>query len=207
MPIYHKLGKIPAKRHIQFRKENGDLYYEQLFGTEGFAGMASLLYHEHRPTQIKKIGEALDMKPEVAVEKNMTPRRLLGFRAEPVDDFIESRKYQLVNNDCYIALAAPRKSMTNYFYKNADADEVIFVHKGTGVLKTLVGNIPFEYGDYLVIPRGMIYQMHFNSEDNRLLIIESFSPIYTPKRYRNWIGQMGENAPFCERDYKLPQDL
>src|SRR5690606_16822238 len=155
MPIYHKLGKIPAKRHTQFRKENGDLYYEQLFGTEGFSGMASLLYHEHRPTQIKKIGDAVDMKPEIAVEKNMTPRRLLGFRTEPADDFLEARKYQLVNSDCYIALAAPRKSMTDYFYKNADADEVIFVHKGSGTLKTLVGNIPFEYGDYLVIPRGM----------------------------------------------------
>ena len=207
MPIYHKLGKIPAKRHTQFRKENGDLYYEQLFGTEGFSGMASLLYHEHRPSQIIKIGDAVDMKPEIAVEKNMTPRRLLGFRAEPVDDFLDARKYQLVNSDCYIALAAPRKSMTDYFYKNADADEVIFVHKGSGTLKTLVGNIPFEYGDYLVIPRGMIYQMHFNDDNNRLLIVESFSPVYTPKRYRNWFGQLGEHSPFCERDYKLPQDL
>lgn len=207
MPIYHKLGKIPAKRHVQFRKENGDLYYEQLFGTEGFAGMASLLYHEQRPTQIKEVGEALSMKPEIAIEKNIIPRRLLGFKADPEDDFLKARKYQLVNNDCYIALAAPRKSMDNYFYKNADADEVIFVHKGSGVLKTLMGNIPFEYGDYLVIPRGIIYQMHFNDENNRLLIVESFSPIYTPKRYRNWFGQLGEHAPFCERDYKLPQEI
>ena len=207
MPIYHKLGAFPPKRHTQFRKPDGGLYYEQLFGTEGFVGMASLLYHVHRPTQIRSVGEALNMKPEVVVDKNIIPRRLLGFRTQPADDFLQARRYQLVNSDCYIALAAPRKSMTDYFYKNADADELIFVHKGSGTLKTLVGNIPFEYGDYLLIPRGMIYQMHFDTEDNRLLIVESFTPIYTPKRYRNWFGQLMEHSPFCERDYKLPQEL
>jgi homogentisate 1,2-dioxygenase len=147
------------------------------------------------------------MKPDVAEDRNITPRRLLGFRTRPADDFLESRKYQLVNSDCYIALAAPRKSMTDYFYKNADADELLFIHRGSGTLKTMLGNIPFEYGDYLLIPRGMIYQMHFDTEDNRLLIIESFSPVYTPKRYRNHFGQLLEHSPFCERDYKLPETL
>lgn len=207
MPIYHKLGKLPQKRHTQFRKPDGGIYYEQLFGTEGFSGMSSLLYHTHRPTMIKEIGKKIDMKPEVAVEKNIEPRRLLGFRVKPVEDFLESRTYQLVNSDCYISLAAPRKSMVDYFYKNADADELIFIHKGSGTLKTLVGNIPFEYGDYLLVPRGMIYQIHFDGEDNRLLITESFSPIYTPKRYRNYFGQLLEHSPFCERDLKLPETL
>jgi len=207
MPIYHKLGNLPPKRHTQFFKPDGKIYYEQLFGTEGFSGMSSLLYHTHRPTMIKEMGPTRDLKPVVAVEKNITPRRLLGFRVTPTDDFLESRKYQLVNSDCYISLAAPRKSMTDYFYKNADGDELIFVHRGSGTLKTMLGNIPFEYGDYLLIPRGMIYQMHFDGEDNRLLITESFTPIYTPKRYRNYFGQLLEHSPFCERDYKLPQDL
>jgi len=207
MPIYHKLGQMPQKRHTQFRKPDGNIYYEQLFGTEGFSGMSSLLYHTHRPTMIKNIGKTVDMKPEVAEAKNIAPRRLLGFRVKPQDDFLDSRKYQLVNSDCYISLAAPRKSMTDYFYKNADADELIFVHRGTGTLKTMVGNIPFEYGDYLLIPRGMIYQMHFDGEDNRLLITESFTPIYTPKRYRNHFGQLLEHSPFCERDFKLPETL
>lgn len=207
MPIYHKLGLIPPKRHTQFKKPDGGFYYEQLFGTEGFSGMASLLYHTHRPTQIKNIGKVHDLTPSVAVNNNITPRRLLGFRVNPANDYLESRKYQLVNSDCYISLAAPKQSMTDYFYKNAQADEVIFIHKGSGTLKTMVGNIPFEYGDYLVIPRGMIYQLHFDNEDNRLLIVESFSPVYTPKRYRNWFGQLLEHSPFCERDYKLPQSL
>ncbi len=207
MPIYHKLGKFPNKRHIQFRKPDGGIYYEQLFSTEGFSGMSSLLYHVHRPTIITNIGKVQDFTPNIAEKNNITPRRLLGWRANPHQDFLESRKYLLVNNDCYIAVAAPTHSMTEYYYKNAEADEMLFIHKGKGVLKTLVGNIPFEYGDYLIIPRGMIYQIHFESDDNRLLILESFTPIYTPKRYRNYFGQLLEHSPFCERDYKLPQDL
>ena len=207
MPIYHKLGKRPSKRHTIFEKPNGGLYYEQLFGTIGFDGMSSLMYHVHRPTMVKRIGAAVDMTPKVAVEKNMTARLMKGFEVEAKDDFLESRTPLLVNNDIYIGLAAPRKSMTEYFYKNADADELLFIHQGTGRLKTLMGEIPFEYGDYLVIPRGMIYQIEFDTEDNRILYSESFHPIYTPKRYRNWFGQLLEHSPFCERDYILPENL
>jgi homogentisate 1,2-dioxygenase len=112
-----------------------------------------------------------------------------------------------LNQDLILGLAAPQESLDTYFYKNADADELLFIHKGKGTLKTLLGNIPFEYGDYLIIPRGMIYQIDFETKDNRLLYLESFHPIYTPKKYRNWFGQLGEHAPFCERDYKLPQNL
>ncbi len=207
MPIYHKLGKIPQKRHTQFEKPDGSLYYEQLFGTIGFDGMSSLSYHVHRPTQVKEIGKALDVSPKIAVEKNITSRKFIGFDVAPKDDFLEAREPLLVNNDVHVGLAAPRKSLTDYFYKNADADEMLFIHKGSGTLKTFLGNIPFEYGDYLIIPRGMIYQIEFDTEDNRILYAESFHPIYTPKRYRNWFGQLLEHSPFCERDYKLPQDL
>ena len=207
MPIYHTLGKIPSKRHTTFFKESGELHYEQLFGTEGFSGMSSLLYHLHRPTQIKSISAPVDVSPKAAVQHNIEPRMLSGFNVEAKDDFLESRTVLLFNNDLHISLAAPRKSLTDYFYKNADADEVIFVHRGSGKLRTFVGNIPFEYGDYLVIPRGMIYQIDFDTEDNRLFIVESFSPIVTPKRYRNQFGQLLEHAPFCERDIKRPSEL
>lgn len=207
MPVYHKLGQIPQKRHTIFEKPGGGLYYEQLFGTIGFDGMSSLLYQVHRPTMVKEIRESIDVAPKIAVEKNMTARLLHGFEIAPKDDFLDSREPLLVNSDIHIGLAAPRKSLREYFYKNADADELIFVHRGTGTLRTFVGNIRFEYGDYLVIPRGMIYQIDFDTTDNRLLYAESFLPIYTPKRYRNWFGQLLEHSPFCERDYKLPQDL
>ena len=207
MPIYHKLGQFPQKRHTQFRKENGELYYEQLFGTEGFSGLASLLYHTYRPTMVKSIGKIIDLTPEIASPKNLKAHRFLGFQAPPKEDFLESRLPLMLNNDVVIGVAAPRKSMKDYFYKNVDADEMLFIHEGSGVLKTMLGQIPFEYGDYLIIPRGMIYQIEFDTENNRLLYLESFSPIYTPRNYRNKFGQLAEHSPFCERDYKLPQDL
>jgi homogentisate 1,2-dioxygenase len=207
MPIYHQLGQLPPKRHTIFEKPDGGLYYEQLFGTIGFDGMSSLLYHHHRPTMVESVGESVDVSPKVAVAKNMKSRKLIGFDVPPQDDFLDSRVTLLMNSDIHIGLAAPRKSMTAYFYKNADADEMLFIHQGTGTLRTLVGNIRFEYGDYLIVPRGMIYQIEFDTEENRILYAESFDPIYTPKRYRNWFGQLLEHSPFCERDYKLPQDL
>jgi homogentisate 1,2-dioxygenase len=207
MPIYHKLGKVPAKRHVQFKKPDGGLYYEQLFGTIGFDGMSTLMYQVHRPTMVKEILSERDVKPKVAVEKSIKARLLKGFEVRPEDDFLDSRKALLVNNDIYIGLAAPKKSLRSYFYKNADADEMLFVHRGTGTLRTQLGSIPFEYGDYLIIPRGIIYQIDFDTEDNKLLYAESFHPIYTPKRYRNWFGQLLEHSPFCERDYKLPTEL
>ncbi len=207
MPFYYKLGKIPPKRHIQFRKESGDLYYEQLFGTEGFHGFSSLLYHVHRPTMVRSIKELKDLTPVPAVNKNITSRMLKGYNVAPKEDFLESREIVLFNNDLNIALAAPKKSMQTYFYKNADADEVIFIHEGNGKLRTMLGNIPFSYGDYLVIPRGMIYQIEFETEKNRLFIVESFSPILTPRNYRNNFGQLLEHSPFCERDFRGPTEL
>lgn len=207
MPVYHKLGKIPQKRHVTFEKPTGGYYYEQLFGTEGFHGMSSLLYHVHRPTQVKEILSSTDVSPKVAIQKNMRSLRLKGFDVKPADDFLKSRTALLINNDLHIGVAAPTKGTGDYFYKNADADELIFIHKGSGTLRTMLGNIPFEYGDYLIIPRGMIYQIEFNSGDNRLFFVESFSPIYTPKRYRNNFGQLLEHSPFCERDLKLPSEL
>lgn len=207
MPFYHSLGKIPHKRHTVFKNPEGGIYYEQLFGTIGFDGMSSLLYHVQPPTAVLEITQKKSVAPEIGLDKNMQMRSLQGFNVEATDDYLESRTPILVNNDVYIELAAPKKSMTDYFYKNADADEVIFIHRGNGTLKTQLGNIDFSYGDYLVVPRGMIYQMHFESEDNRLLIIQSFHPIYTPKRYRNWFGQLLEHSPYCERDIRPPHIL
>ena len=207
MPIYHRLGQIPPKRHTIFEKPAGGYYYEQLFGTIGFDGMSSLMYHVHRPTQVKEVLDSHDISPKIAIEKNIASRKLIGFNVAPQDDFLESRTPLLVNAEAIVGLAAPRQSLTTYFYKNADADELLFVHRGSGKLRTILGTIPFEYGDYLVIPRGMIYQIDFDSAENRLLYVESKHPIYTPKRYRNYFGQLLEHSPYCERDYKLPQAL
>jgi homogentisate 1,2-dioxygenase len=207
MPFYYKLGNIPPKRHTQFRKPTGELYAEELVSTEGFSSNYSLVYHSYAPTIVKELGEAYSVEPKIAREKHLKHTSLIGFKIKPEDDFLKSRKPVLVNSDLHISLAAPKKSMTDYFYKNTMADEMIFIHEGSGVLKTGYGNINFEYGDYLIIPRGVIYQIHFNDEQNRLFIVESFSPIKAPKRYRNENGQLLEHSPYCERDIKTPENL
>ena len=204
---YFTLGQIPPKRHTQFRKPDGTLYHEELFSTEGFSNVYSLVYHCNPPTQIVQVGEPYSVEPKIVHDRQLKHRSLQGFQIKPEDDYLQSRKPVLVNNYCKIILAAPRKSMSDYFFKNADADEVIFVHKGTGELKTMYGSIGFGYGDYLVIPRGTTYQLHFEDEDNRLFIVESTGPITTPRRYRNAFGQHEEHSPFCERDFRKPQNL
>ena len=204
---YYTLGSIPHKRHTQFRKPDGELYHEQLFSTEGFSNASSLLYHANPPTQIVQVDDPVDISPKTIHDKQLKHRCLQGFKVEPEEDYLDSRKPILVNNDCHILMASPQHSMEDYFFKNADADEVIFVHEGKGTLKTFYGNIDFGYGDYLVIPRGTIYQLKFEDEDNRLLVVESFSPVVTPKRYRNEFGQLLEHAPFCERDIRKPEVL
>jgi homogentisate 1,2-dioxygenase len=207
MPHYYSLGNIPQKRHTQFRKEDGGLYTEELVSTEGFSSISSLVYHVHPPTLVKVAGDAVDCEPKVAIRKNMRHRSFLGFRVPPADDFMESRKILYTNKDCHIGVGAPRKSMESYFYKNSQADEMIFIHEGTGVMKSGFGELPFGPGDYIVIPRGVVYQMHFDTESNRLFFVESFSPIETPKRYRNEFGQLMEHSPFCERDIRKPANL
>tara|TARA_B100000768_G_scaffold177349_1_gene191402 strand:- start:11090 stop:12250 length:1161 start_codon:yes stop_codon:yes gene_type:complete len=207
MPRYHTLGKIPLKRHTVFKDENDNFYYEELFGTIGFDGMSTLMYHTQRPTQVKEILKSYDVAPKIAVSKNMKSLKLEGYNVAPVNDYLKSRTCILVNNDCQISLAAPKESLTSYFYKNTDSDEVLFIHEGSGKLRTHLGNIEFKYGDYLVIPRGIIYQIEFNDANNRLFIVESKNPVYTPKRYRNWFGQHVEGAPYCERDLHPPTEL
>jgi homogentisate 1,2-dioxygenase len=207
MAFYYKLGKIPAKRHTQFRKDNGDLYAEELISTEGFNSTYSLVYHCYPPTLVTDIGEPFSVEPKVVESRNMKNRSFITFKTAQEDDYIKSRKALLVNSDLIISVAAPKKSMSDYFFKNADCDEVIFIHEGEGRLLTIYGEIPFEYGDYLVIPRGTIYLLEFKTENNRLLITESFTPIYPPKRYQNSFGQLLEHSPYCERDIKLPENL
>lgn len=207
MPFYQKQGLIPGKRHTVFENGKGGLYQEEVFGTAGFSGMASILYHVHPPTQVAAMDEARPAAPEIALEHNLKALSFKGFDIRPADDYLTSRTTLFVNNDLHIGLAAPTRFSTGYFFKNADADEMIFVHQGSGTLRTAFGRIDFRYGDYLIIPRGTVYQIDFDKVENRLLYIESFSPIFTPARYRNNFGQLLEHAPYCERDIRPPVDL
>lgn len=208
MPHYYTLGQIPPKRHTQFRRPDGALYSEQLFSTEGFSSDYTLLYHIHPPTRIIRTAEPVDVSPKLATDNILKHRSFKGFRVAPQADYLASRKVVLFNNDVQLTLAAPQAGLPeDTFFKNADADEVIFVHEGEGNLITQYGQLSFSYGDYLVVPRGTIYQINFNTDANRLFIIESFGPIAFPKRYLSRYGQLLENSPYCERDIRKPKDL
>jgi homogentisate 1,2-dioxygenase len=207
MPHYMRVGQVPKKRHTQFRQPNGALYHEELFSTEGFDTNYSLLYHVHPPTKIRQVGEPYSVAPDVVESKQLKHRSIQGFKVSPADDYLESRVPMMVNSDCIISVAAPRQSTESYFFKNTDADEMIFIHEGSGRLKTQYGELPFSYGDYVVVPRGTLYQIEFDTADNRLLVLESFSPLTFPKRYLNSAGQLQEHAPFCERDIRTPNSL
>jgi len=207
MPSYYSLGRIPPKRHTIFRKPDGALYAEELVSTEGFSSAYSLVYHVQPPTLVKQIAEPVNATTTIARDKHLKHTSLKGFQLTSASDYLESRKPVLVNDDLLIILAAPQHSMTAYFYKNSSADELLFVHEGSGTLKTGFGSIRFSYGDYLVIPRGTIYQLEFDTAENRLFIVESFSPIEPPRRYLNKSGQLTEQSPYCERDIRQPKYL
>lgn len=207
MSTYLRVGHIPAKRHTVFRQENGKLIHEELFGTEGFSSTSSLLYHLYPPTQVKRVGEPKDTRPAVALEDSLLAMSFLGYHVHSEADYIDSRKIFFTNDDMNIGVACPSQSMNDYFFKNSDSDEMLFIHLGTGRLKTSYGTLDFKYGDYIIIPRGTIYKIEFDGSDNKILFVESHSPIRTPKRYRNEFGQYLEHSPFCERDFVTPHSL
>ena len=207
MPHYQIRGQIPNKRHTIFRKPDGSLYAEELVSTEGFSDIYSIVYHNYPPTKVLSIDKPVDVTPDIEIDRNLQHRSLKGFKSKQKDDYLESRNIVLTNDDINIILAAPRKSMTDYFFKNAQSDEMIFIHKGGGKLLSIYGELSFKEGDHIVIPRGTIYQFRFNDSDNRLFIVESNEPLRFPKRYMNKYGQLLEHSPLHERDIKAPEAL
>src|SRR5579872_1218535 len=208
MPRYLQLGRVPHKRHTQFRAPDGRLYSEEVFGTRGFSGISSILYHAHPPTQAAKFAHAGSARPEFAEDGPLRHRHLRTAAARPGGDPVSGRRALLANADVSIGLCLPDTPM-RYFYKNADGDDLIFVHQGSGRLETLFGTLPYRPGDYLVIPRGTIYRVvpdefeerargnqkpatSYQQPATRMLVIESASAIEPPKRYRNEYGQMLE---------------
>jgi len=208
MAYYYKLGEIPNKRHIQFRQPDGSLYNEELVSSKGFSGIYSLLYHIQPPTQVKEIKEPLRFAPSVIKDYPLKHSHLNTSEVSNTGkDFLESRKILLINNDVSLALCSPEERSMDYYYKNAEGDEIIFIHEGNGYLYTQFGKLRIKQGDYVVIPRTTIYRIDWDDNPIRLLIIESATPIETVKRYRNELGQLLEHSPYCERDIRPPDEL
>jgi homogentisate 1,2-dioxygenase len=206
MPSYLHLGQLPPKRHTQFRKPDGSLYHEEIFGTEAFSGVYSTLYHEHAPTSVSKITKLVDLgvkewRPDTHRHHHIKTKNL-----ELAQDVVEGRQPLFYNNDVFISSVRPKQSMSSFF-RNAQGDELYFVHEGKGTLESGFGLLPFHEGDFIVVPRGTTYRIIHDSKDSRFLIVESAGPIEVPQRYRNGYGQLVELAPFSDRDFRTPEKL
>jgi len=204
MPFYLKKGSVPDKRHIQHRDKNGNLYQEELISREGFSDIYSNVYHIHPPTRISNYGEFKEIKISPLENYTHRHRHWETYKLPVKGNWVEDRKVLAYNNDVVMSISKPDKN-TNFFYRNANADEMIFVHKGSGIFDSQFGEMKFGEGDYIIIPGGILYRLNFESENNHLLIVESFGPIEPPKRYLNKFGQLLEHAPYCERDIRTPE--
>ena len=206
MPIYHRLGEIPAKRHSLFRKPNGALYAEELMGNIGFTGPSTLLYHLHRPTGVMRSHEYRTLKWEREHDRKLRHRHFRTHGLTPGPSATLDRAPLLFNNDVALSICTPAQEDA-FFYRNAQCDEVVFVAEGSGTLESTMGTLPFRSGDYVVIPRGILHRYRLDQGPHRFLVIESSSYVRTPKRYRNEHGQLLEHAPYCERDIRRPERL
>ncbi|WP_066313583.1 homogentisate 1,2-dioxygenase [Bacillus sp. FJAT-29814] len=204
---YRQLGKIPHKRHTMFKKEDGSLFREQVMGTRGFSGTQSILYHHHMPTEVVKAEFAGSYLPEYEEQQTLKHRHFFTNKVMRTGNALTAREYLLGNHDLLIGTANVTEAMNSY-YRNGDGDELLFIHHGSGKLETMFGPISYRPGDYLVIPIGTIYRVvPTPGIPTKLLFVEAFSQITTPKRYRNEYGQLLEHSPFCERDIRGPEDL
>lgn len=206
MPVYHRLGRIPRKRHMAFRSAEGKLYAEELMGNMGFTGPSSLLYHIHQPTQVLNVRHLRELPWEAEPE---TLPRLRHFRTAKLPgggSAVEDRVPLLFNQDVALCLAQPDRE-DGYFYRNAQGDEVVYVSEGKGMLESVFGEISYGAGDYLVIPRGILHCYRLGPGPHRYLVIESRGYVRTPRRYRNEYGQLLEHSPYSERDFRLPENL
>jgi homogentisate 1,2-dioxygenase len=203
---YHALGRLPKKHHIQFRKPDGGLYTEQLISTYGFSGPMSTTYHINQPTEVVGWEDRGSVKVEYVEDAELRHRHLKTKQMPPRGDAVSGRFPLMGNSDVEWHQVHVAEQMPTY-YKNADGDEILFIHDGSGVLESMYGNVPFKPGDYLVIPRATIYRLVFDSLPVRMIALVAYGEVTTPKRYRNNYGQFLEHAPFKERDFRPPSEL
>jgi homogentisate 1,2-dioxygenase len=204
--FYHRLGELPHKRHTQFRKPDGGLYREELMGVHGFAGIQSILYHLHQPTQISRVATVGSTRPTYADFGPLRHRHFLTRDVPAGGDLVTGRHVLLGNDDVTMAVARPTESMS-YFFRNGQNYECFFVHEGSGTLSSVFGRLDFGPGDYVVVPYSVTWRADFDTAQNRLVIFESRGQITSPERYRNRYGQLLEHSPYCERDIRTPGTL
>ena len=205
---YFTLGKIPHKRHTQFRQPDGSLYHEELMGTHGFSGRKALLYHLQPPTEVHRVDQIGTVEMQFTEPGPLRHRLLRSAEFPQQGDAVLGRVPLLANDDVCISVVRPAEPMA-YWYRYAQGDDVIFVHDGTGMLETQFGTLRYTRGDYLVIPTGVIWRLlPDQGVDQRMLVVESAGGhVAPPRRYLTPEGQFLESAPYAERDIRPPDQL
>jgi homogentisate 1,2-dioxygenase len=202
---YVSMGRLPAKRHTQFR-ENGTLLSEEVMGYEGFSGNESILYHLHSPCRVAEVGDFEPIELEEWVPDAHVHRLTDTVPLAPDGDPVFGRKVLMFNTDVEMGICKPTHD-ADCFYRNGEGDEVLFVHEGSGELETVFGRLPFGAHDYVVIPRGTTYRVVLGDGPHTWLTFHTPGEIETPNRYRNRYGQLTEAAPFSQRDFHPPAEL
>ena len=208
MPFYHSLGGIPKKRHTIFRKPDGGLYAEELMGHEGFTGTSALLYHVHPPTTVKSVRRVREDVWVADDNKTLHHRHFKTAGLKRGGSPTLDRTPLLFNSDIAMSFVAPDVDDA-HFYRNAQADEVVYVARGEGTFESQFGDLPFREGDYIVIHRGILHRFKLDRTKGELqfVVFESRGHVRSPTRYRNEFGQLLEGAPYCERDIRIPRVL
>src|SRR6476659_316223 len=206
---YVTRGSIPRQRHTQHRAPDGSLYAEELFGVEGFTGRSSLLYHLTPPTRTHKIEPVTRIRLEAADDDLHRHRLTKTGTIEPKGDIVTGRIPLYFNSDVVFGVVRPAEAMpAGTFYRNGIADEMLFVHEGSGVCDTVFGPLAYGPGDYLVLPIGTTWRLDPAPDSpQRILYLEAPSEIEPPKRYRNDYGQLLEHSAYSQRDLHAPDEV
>jgi homogentisate 1,2-dioxygenase len=212
MPQYLQRGRIPPKRHtihpnIPGHKNEG-IYYEEVITTQGFSRAYSIVYHLRPPTRVLRV-EPAGKTPIVAADwPTLRHVHTKTAHLAAQGDAVTGRVPLLFNSDVVLSRCRPATQQSE-LYRNARADELLFVHRGQGRLLSMFGELPFRPMDYIVIPKCTTYKMEFESMDESpdLLVVEAVGDLGFPPRYLNPDGQFRLGAPFCERDLHGPAEL
>lgn len=168
----HVKGNITRQAHVNLPAGT----YEEEHGRDGFYGPVSHLYRTHAPTGWTRI------------EGPLKPRAFDTGKAKSKDHARLDRTKLLYNDDVAVYMANPKSAM-DFYFRNADGDEVYFIHEGGGRIETDFGPLDYSEGDYLVIPRGTTYRLLPDKNTQKYLVIESYSRITQPDR-----GLLGQHA-------------
>jgi homogentisate 1,2-dioxygenase len=207
---YLSRGTLPPKRHTAHRTtpgyKNEGVYYEEVVSTEGFSRAYSIVYHLRPPTRVRKVEAAGEWRVEPADVRELRHHHLKTGVHAAHGDPVRGRVPLLTNADVTLWRCRPADEQAE-LYRNARAEEILFVHRGRGRLLTHFGVLPFRPFDYVVVPRCTTYRLEFDPGPADLLVIESAGTVGFPKRYLNADGQFRLGAPFAERDLHGPADL